>query len=211
VRVLIVENNEADVLLMRRALAGRYDVRWAGTFAQALRALAEPSWRADIIVLGPDLPDSRGPATLEALQRAAAGTPVILRADGAAETLRQRLDALGADLDERERGFVLLRAVLQQHQVIHQTLAANRAEVTAEIERAAQRAAEIAVRQAIDQLMARLGLGDEEGVRMAVRLARGWEAAKSRFFATIATGIASALLLALGAGIIAMVRQSGER
>ncbi|MFO1071370.1 MAG: hypothetical protein U1E17_01410 [Geminicoccaceae bacterium] len=32
--------------------------------------------------------------------------------------------------------------------------------------------------RAIDQLLDRLGLKDDDGLRMAIRLARGWEAAK---------------------------------
>ncbi|HET6469738.1 MAG TPA: hypothetical protein VFG43_15295 [Geminicoccaceae bacterium] len=210
-RVLIVDNSEADALAMRRALAGRYEVRSSAALAHALVVLADPTWQPDVIIVGLDLPDSRGMATLEALQAAALGTPVIVRSDGVTATVRQRLDALNADLHGKDQGFVLLRTVLQQHQALHQTLASNKAEIMAEIDRVAQRAAETAVSRAIDQLMTRLGLGDEEGLRMAVRLARGWDTAKSRFFATIATGIASALLLALGAGIVAMMRHGGDR
>ena len=75
----------------------------------------------------------------------------------------------------------------------------------------ARRAAEIAVSQAMRRLLERLGLEDEEGVRMAVRLARGWEAAKSRFLGTLVTGVASAALLALGAGLAAMIRTGAAR
>ncbi len=72
-------------------------------------------------------------------------------------------------------------------------------------------AAETVVSRAVDQLMARLGFDDTEGVRLAVRLARGWEAAKARFVSALATGIASALLVAIGAGIIAMLRQNSTK
>ena len=67
------------------------------------------------------------------------------------------------------------------------------------------------VSRAVDELMARLGFDDTEGVRLAVRLARGWEAAKARFVSALATGIASALLVAIGAGIIAMLRQNSTK
>jgi hypothetical protein len=67
------------------------------------------------------------------------------------------------------------------------------------------------VSRAIDELLDRLGLSDEEGLRMAIRLARGWEAAKMRFISTVTTGLASAFLLAIGAGIVAMVRHGGSK
>ena len=46
---------------------------------------------------------------------------------------------------------------------------------------------------------------------MAIRLARGWEAAKIRFVSALTTGLASAFLLAIGAGIVAMLRQGGPK
>ncbi len=46
---------------------------------------------------------------------------------------------------------------------------------------------------------------------MAIRLARGWEAAKSRFVSAVTTGLASALLLAIGAGIVAVLRHGGSK
>jgi len=46
---------------------------------------------------------------------------------------------------------------------------------------------------------------------MAVRLARGWDAAKARFTAAIAAGLGSALLLAVGAGVVAIVRNQGSK
>ena len=88
---------------------------------------------------------------------------------------------------------------------------AYRIETIAEIDRVTREAADTAVSHAIDELLERLGLSDEEGLRMAIRLARGWEAAKARFVSTVTTGLASALLLALGAGIVAMMRHSGSK
>jgi hypothetical protein len=81
----------------------------------------------------------------------------------------------------------------------------------AEVDRIARQAADSAVSRTIDQLLDRLGLEDEEGLRMAIRLARGWEAAKLRFLSAVATGLGSALLLAIGAGLVAMLRQSGSK
>src|ERR1041384_300788 len=97
-----------------------------------------------------------------------------------------------------------LKAVLQQHQLFQQTVTAHRTELKAEIDRVAREVVDNAVSLAIDRLIDRLGPEDEEGLRMAVRLARGWESAKLKFFSAIATGLGSALLLALGAGLVAI-------
>jgi hypothetical protein len=43
------------------------------------------------------------------------------------------------------------------------------------------------------------------------RLARGREAAKLRFVATVTVGLGSALMLALGAGILAGLRAEGRQ
>jgi hypothetical protein len=51
-----------------------------------------------------------------------------------------------------------------------------------------RQAADAAVSRAIDELLDRLGLSDEEGLRMAIRLARGWEAAKIRFVSAVTPG-----------------------
>lgn len=210
-RVLILENNEIDLLAIQRALGGRYEIKSVDTLNDALDLISRPGWSPDVIVANLNVADSQGEATLEALQGASMGTPVIVSAGAVNDSLRQRMDALGADLHDRSHGYTLLRAVLQQHQIVHQTIAANKVEILTQIEQVSQRAAESAVARAIQHLMARLGLDDEEGVRMAVRLARGWETAKSRFFSTLATGVASAVLLAIGAGIIAMIRQGDPR
>ena len=71
----------------------------------------------------------------------------------------------------------------------------------------AREAADAAVTRAVD----RLDLDDEEGLKMAVRLARGWEAAKLCFFSAIATGLGTALLVALGAGLVTMLRQNAAK
>ena len=71
--------------------------------------------------------------------------------------------------------------------------------------------AEAVVGRAVDRLTERLGVEDAEGLRLAVRLARGWEQAKIKFFSALTTGLASAFLLALGAGIAAMIRNSSAK
>jgi hypothetical protein len=136
--------------------------------------------------------------------------PVVVCAGAPTEVLRGQLDALGgADLGERSHGVSLLKAVLQQHQLFQQTVAAHRTELKAEIDRVAREVVDSAVSLAVDGLIDRLE--DEEGLRMAIRLARGWEAAKLKFFSAIATGLGSALLLAVGAGLVAVLRQSPSK
>lgn len=206
-RVLLVEGDESDAQAIRRALGERYEIRVVGTLAEALAVLAGRGWRPEVIIADMSLPDSRGASTVEALQATARGAPVIVSSGAITDTLRRQVDALGAvRVQDKAEGYVVLRALLQQQATFQHSLAAGRAEIMAEIDKVARRAAEIAVSQAMGRLLERLGLEDEEGVRMAVRLARGWDTAKSRFFGTLVTGVASAALLALGAGLAAMLK-----
>lgn len=205
-RVLLIEDDAGETEAIRRALGERYDIRCAATLEGALRLLHGRLWQPDVIVAELNLPDSKGAATVEALQEASIGAPVIISTGVITDTLRRQIDALGAiRISEKGEGFAVLRAVMKHQHALLQAFASGRAELLGEIEKAARRAAETAVSEALSQLVERLGLPDEEGLRMAVRLARGWETAKGRFLATIATGIASAFLLALGAGIVAMI------
>jgi DNA-binding NarL/FixJ family response regulator len=206
-RVLLIEADETDAQAIRRALGERYDIRVAGTLAEALRLLGGRGWRPEVIVADISLPDSQGAATVKALHETARGTPVIVSTGVVTETLRRQMDALGAvRVQDKYEGYVVLRALLQQQATFQHSLATSRAELLAEVDKVARRAAELAVSQVVSRLLERLGLQDEEGMRMAVRLARGWDAAKSRFLGTLVTGVASAALLALGAGLAAMVR-----
>lgn len=212
VRVLLIEDNTLEALALQRELAGRYDVRVAATLGDALAVLAHPGWRPDVIIADLNLPDSEGIGTLQALHALAGSIPIVVSSGGLNEAMRRQLDALGAaHLHDKGAGFGLLKAVLQQHQMLHQTVASQKAELLAEIERVARHLADTAASSAVDRLVERLGLGDEEGLRMAVRLARGWEAAKLKFLSAVMTGLGSALLLALGAGIVAMLRETSSK
>jgi hypothetical protein len=95
--------------------------------------------------------------------------------------------------------------------MFQQTVAAHRSELLAEIDKATRVVVELAVDRALERLIERLGLEDEEGLRMAIRLARGWEAAKLKFFSAVATGLGTAFLLALGAGIMTMLRDNATK
>ena len=210
-RVLLVEDDPTEAMAMQRELAGRFEVRSVGTLAEALHVLGQGGWRPDVVLANASLPDSEGLATLHALQNAAAGTPVVVSTGIVTEAVRRHLDALGAATQpERTGGMAPPRNALMHHGVA-QSQMAYRIETIAEIDRVTRQAADAAVSRAIEELLDRLGLGDEEGLRMAIRLARGWEAAKIRFVSALTTGLASAFLLAIGAEIVAMLRQGGPK
>jgi CheY-like chemotaxis protein len=206
VRVLLVEDDTMAALAIQRELGGRFDLRLAANLTEALGVLGQGSWHPDVVLANLSLPDSQGVATLHALQGAALGTPVVVSTGSVSDALRRQLEAL----HDRMAGAAPHRSAFMQ-QGAAQSLMAYRIETIAEIDRVTRDAADAAVSRAIDELLDRLGLGDEEGLRMAIRLARGWEAAKSRFVSTVTTGLASALLLALGAGIVAMMRHGGSK
>ena len=210
-RVLLLDENLADVRALQHELVGRYDVRVAHTLSDAMAVLRHPTWRADAIVItlggGDELEG------LRAIENAAQGVPVLVRAGGGTEVVRRQLEGLqGLQGPEHASSYSLLKAVLQQeHHAFHQAITEHRGQIVREIERLAKQAADSAVGRTVDQLVDHLGLDDEEGLRLAIRLARGWETAKVRFFSAIVTGIGSAVLLALGAGIVAMLRSQGGR
>lgn len=211
-RVLVLEDDPTDALAVRRELADRFDVVIADTLAEGLIRLTTPGRIPDVIVTDLNLPDSSGPRTLEILRETAPGIPVVVSTGNLSLGVRRQLDLLGAaHLHDKNDGLPILRVLLQQTESFHQTIAAQRTQMRGEIDRVARSIAEEAATKAIGELVHRLGLHDEEGLRMAVRLARGWDAAKARFTAAIATGLGSALLLALGAGIVAIMRNQGSK
>ena len=197
-------------LAIQRELGGRFDLRVAATLAEALSVLTKSGWRPDVVLANPSLPDSEGVATLQALQDAAAGTPVVVSTGAVSEAVRRQLEAL-VGVPQAIGSAMRGDAQRLSPSPTSQSLMAYRIETIAEIDRVTREAADAAVSRAIDELLDRLGLGDEEGLRMAIRLARGWEAAKIRFVSAVTTGLASAFLLAIGAGIVAMMRHGGSK
>lgn len=211
-RVLLLEDDPTDAMAMQRELAGRFEVVLAGTLADALLKLTYPGGLPDVIVTDLNLPDSSGPKTLEILREAAPSTPVVVSTGHLSPSVRRQLDLLGAaQLHDKNDGFPILRTLLQHTESVHQSMAQHKDQMRIEIDRVARAAAEEAATKAIDELVQRLGLHDEEGLRMAVRFARGWDAAKARFTAAIATGLGTALLLAVGAGIVALMRTEASK
>jgi len=212
VRVLVLEDDPTDVQALRRELAGRFEMVLAESLAEGLVRLSTPGRVPDVIVTDLNLPDSAGPRTLEILREAAPGIPIVVSTGDLSGGVRKQLDLLGAaHLHDKNDGLPILRALLQHTESFHQTMVLHKSQMRGEIDRVARSAAEEAAKKAIDELVHRLGLHDEEGLRMAVRLARGWDAAKARFTAAIATGLGSALLLAVGAGVVAIVRNQGSK
>ena len=208
-RVLVIEHNTVDALAVQRELGGRFELRVAASLGEAMGVLAKSSWTPDVLLANPMLPDSEGLPTLRALQDAAGGKPIVVSTGAVTESVRLQLEILSGG-HERLGALPASRGAFLTHGGA-QSLLAYRIETIAEIDRVTRQAADAAVSRAIDELLDRLGLGDEEGLRMAIRLARGWEAAKIRFVSAVTTGLASAFLLAVGAGIIAMMRHGTSK
>jgi CheY-like chemotaxis protein len=210
-RLLVCDVDAVKVLALERALGARVELRVVATVAEAERELQRPEWRPDVIVASSELPDGSGGAALLRLAAVAGAIPILSSSGVSVENLRRQVEAISGGLRGENDPLTLLRAVIQQQQLVHQTIAASRTQLVAELERIATAAAEAAVSRAVERLMVRLGLEDAEGVRLAVRLARAWEAAKAKFVAALATGIASAFLLALGAGFVALLKGGSSK
>lgn len=211
-RVLIVEVDAVAALALERALAPHFEVRVVASLADAERLLEQREMLPDAIVTCLDLPDAAGVVPIERLRHRAAGVPILVSTGLSPELIKRQLEALTrAPRGDREDALAVLRTVIHQQQLVHQTIAASRSQIISELERISRAAAEAAVSQAVERLMQRLGLEDVEGVRLAVRFARAWEAAKHKFVSALATGIASAFLLALGAGIMALIKSGSNK
>ncbi|MCB2053254.1 MAG: response regulator [Geminicoccaceae bacterium] len=194
-----------------REFGSQYDLEVATSLEDGLSILENGQRLPDVIVTDLTLADAQGTDTLDALLEVAPTVPIIVSAGLLTQALRCQLDMIGASRRQgKDENYDRLAALLEQA-CASLDKQIGRGRVCCDVEEAARVAAEEAVPKAMDHLCKRLGLHDEEGVRMAVKLARGWEAAKGRFISAIATGIASALLLALGAGIAAMLRNQGTK
>ncbi len=210
-RLLVCDVDAVKALALERALGARFDLRAVTTLAEAERALQLPEWRPDLIVASTDVPDGRGSEGIARLAALARSVPVLVSTGTPVETLRRQIEAIGSGARADHEAMAVLRTVIHQQQLVHQTIAANKSEILAELEQRIAAAAEAAVDRAVERLMTRLGLDDAEGVRLAVRLARAWEAAKAKFVSAFATGIASAFLLALGAGFVALLKSGNSK
>ncbi len=211
-RVLLIEDNAVDALAIQCEIGTVHDVRVVGSMDEALHYLSDLKWVPELIVVDTAFSLSAGAAAIEQIQSFVPGVPLVLGTEMAPTLLRAGGRILsyvndGVDTD----GASYNRMQATQQNAMQLSLLANRNELARDIERITNEAVQLAVDRSIRDLITRLGLDDEEGVRMAVRVARGWEAAKSRFVAALMTGIAGALLLALAAGIAAMIKVESKK
>lgn len=201
VRVLVLDHS-AESASLARDLGPLHEVRRAEAWHEVLGWLDGEAWLPDVVVLAAEQAERAGATVLAELRERVGEVPVVLTLGGR-EAVRRQVEALAQPHGGRRDG--LLRQVLLENRALNQTLATNRSELLAEIDVVARRAAEQAVQRALERLMSRLGLDDDEGVRTAVRLARAYEEARSRFWSAITTGLASGLLVALAWGIWTML------
>ncbi len=188
VRVLILATNPSLAAGLAREPGERLDLRSAAGLAEAMLLRERPGWQPDAILSELTLPDGEGSEIVDALGQAFPAIPLLFATAGTGQ-LRRQLQALALPAPAPAR----LPGDEQR-------------ELLGEIEILARRAAERAVSQAVDRLMTRLGLDDEQGVKNAIRLARAYENARERFWSAVTSGLASGLLIALGVGLIALVK-----
>lgn len=98
IRVLVVEDNSADVLLLQVALAGdqrsRYEVDAVGSIVDALRLL--DAYEYDAMLLDLTLPDSTGLESFERVHASAPDMPVVILTQTEDDELAAAAVAAGA-------------------------------------------------------------------------------------------------------------------
>lgn len=201
-RVLVLDRSTESAWL-EREFGRSHEVRRAEAWPEVLRWLDGEGWSPDVAVLSLDRAERDGAALIAELRERIGEVPLVLTAGGR-DAVQRQIEALAVPPGGGRRDG-LLRQVLLENRALNQTIATNRSELLAEIDVVARRAAEQAVQRAVERLMGRLGLDDDEGVRTAIRLARAYEEARSRFWQAITTGLASGLLVALAWGIWTML------
>jgi PAS domain S-box-containing protein len=143
IRVLLVEDDPDDALLLRDALAeaeGRpFRVQHADRLAAGLTRLAQGG--VDLIVLDLSLPDSQGLETLVAVLAHAADTPIVVmsgRADEATAIEAVRLGAQDYLVKGRVDSWLVARTLNHalEHQRLHQAVQATEARARQVVESA---------------------------------------------------------------------------
>jgi signal transduction histidine kinase len=170
VRLLLIEDNPGDALLLQRSLEaafpGRYGFTHAATLAEALRALAREVFHAVLLDLG--LPDSQGMHSIDAVRAAAPALPLVAM----------------TGLDDEDLASEAIRRGAQDYLLKGQV---NAAFVARSIRYAIQRTR-------IDQRLRRLS---EEATRQA-RAAEAANAAKSQFLANMSHELRTPMNAILG-------------
>jgi hypothetical protein len=213
VRLLLIHDQTREAFALERAIGDRAQLRSFGSLAAAADDLGSSAWRPDLLVI--ELPESSIDwDLLGQLKRVIGDTPVLLGLPSVLPFLdsMSTRSELKPGLHARRPGLeTVVQALVEQQRALSQAILAQRTTLKAEVAQIASEAAEAAAGRAIERLTARLGFGDAEGLHLAVRFARGWEEAKLKFLSALTTGLASAFLLALGAGIVAVIKNSGSK
>ena len=125
-RVLLVEDNRADAVLLQNMLlqvpSASFDLIWADRLQKALDRLGQESF--DVILLDLALPDSDGLATLERVKAVSKATPIVIMTGLADEQLGMQAIRQGAQ-DYLVKGSLNGRAVAR---AIHYAIDRRRAE-----------------------------------------------------------------------------------
>ena len=134
-RILLVEDNPAEADLLQEMLShvdGRLEIIHADRLSKALECLAKTP-PVDAVLLDLGLPDSKGLATLERLDPAAAHLPILVLTGLEDETLAIESVRHGAQ-DYQVKGQIkpnmLLRAI---HQAVERKLAGERVKLLSDV------------------------------------------------------------------------------
>ncbi len=217
-RILLLEREARADSPRARELARRHELRLAASLAEALLDLAQEEERPDLIITDLDLPDAQGAEALTALQEAAWDVPVlVLDADSppaaathALELLEVEPPALAEPAAEEDQG-VLATPAPPPRRRSPRGLRLLRAEGEVWLERLALRVADETARRTAEEMARRFGVSEGgEELRLAIRLARGFEHFKGRLLGALATGLGAALLLALANGLALLLRRQAS-
>jgi DNA-binding NarL/FixJ family response regulator len=126
-RILLIEDNPGDVVLLREALydaaAGAYEVTTAVRLAEGLEKAAATTF--DVALLDLSLPDSQGIVTLQSFRNGAPDLPVIVLSGTEDEALGDDLIREGAQ-DYLVKGRVSagaigrsMRYAIERHRLAH--------------------------------------------------------------------------------------------
>jgi len=97
-RILLVEDNPADVRLVQETLASQSTAKFKVVPADCLGAALERlrTERFDAVLLDMSLPDSRGMDTLSRMRRQTASVPIVVLSGLADETVAKKAVRAGA-------------------------------------------------------------------------------------------------------------------